>query len=644
MIIRKQINNKSLSRITALRILLLLALFLYIFPFSVSAANINVWYGNVQKFGELGLAQHWVNILGNVSDPDGIQSLTYSLDGGATEFNLSIGPDGRRLNYPGDFNVEINPLNLANGSNNVLIKAMDLLNNVTFKTVTVNKYNNVWPIPYSIDWSAETHIQDAAQIVDGLWTIGTDGVRSIQPGYDRILAIGDISWTDYEVTVPITFNAIDPDAWDPNIYPYSVGPGIGVILRWQGHVDADGSQPTWGWWVSGASSWYEFLEGGDGNLDLDGYGFYTPDPLNRILQFNVPYIWKMRVQTIPGEGSLYSFKLWNESQESEPLEWQMTGMVDSGTPNYLASGSFLLDAHHVDATFGNVTAIPLADSNIPVISNVNVALNSDLTAATMSWTTNVVSTGCLNYGMTSSYELGSVCDNTPQTSHSITLTNLTPLTTYYCSISAVNANDGFVSKLQHNFGTRIVTFEDVPLGYWAEEDIYKIYNAGITKGCSQTPLMYCPDNIVTRDQMAVFLGRGIHGSSFSPPPAIGIFNDVPATRWAANWIEQFYHDGITSGCSTSPLQYCPDDPVTRDQMAIFLLRAKHGSNYTPPPATGIFNDVPKTRWAAAWIEQLYREGITMGCQSCDPFGDGEILGADVWALNISRVWYVHLKP
>ena len=158
-----------------------------------------------------------------------------------------------------------------------------------------------------------------------------------------------------------------------------------------------------------------------------------------------------------------------------------------------------------------------------------------------------------------------------------------------------------------------VSFTDVPPGYWAEEAIKKMYCAGITKGCSQNPLMYCPEDTVTRAQMAIFLGRGIHGSTFTPPPATGMFADVPMTYWAANWIEQFYDDGITSGCSTSPLMYCPENPVTRAQMAIFLLRSKHGSGYTPPPATGIFADVPLGSWAGDWIEQLYNEGITTGC-------------------------------
>jgi S-layer homology domain len=156
-------------------------------------------------------------------------------------------------------------------------------------------------------------------------------------------------------------------------------------------------------------------------------------------------------------------------------------------------------------------------------------------------------------------------------------------------------------------------FADVPSGYWAEDAIYKIYDAGITTGCSQDPLQYCPEDPVSRSQMAIFLGRAEHGSSYTPPSATGIFEDVPVSYWAAGWIEQFYNDGITSGCSTNPLKYCPDDSVTRAQMAIFLLRAKHGSSYTPPAATGIFDDVPTSSWVADWVEQLYNEGITTGC-------------------------------
>lgn len=92
------------------------------------------------------------------------------------------------------------------------------------------------------------------------------------------------------------------------------------------------------------------------------------------------------------------------------------------------------------------------------------------------------------------------------------------------------------------------------------------------------------------------------------------FIDVPFNHWAWKYIESIYRAGITRGCSTNPLSYCPSNYVTRAEMSIFLLKGMHGGNYNPPAATGnIFSDVPTTHWAAAWIEQLYIEGITVGC-------------------------------
>jgi len=78
---------------------------------------------------------------------------------------------------------------------------------------------------------------------------------------------------------------------------------------------------------------------------------------------------------------------------------------------------------------------------------------------------------------------------------------------------------------------------------------------------------------VTRGQMAVFLLRAKHGADFQPPDATGIFADVPVTHVFARWIEQLAREGVTSGCGTSPAVYCPEDPVTRGQMAVFLVRA-----------------------------------------------------------------------
>ena len=157
-------------------------------------------------------------------------------------------------------------------------------------------------------------------------------------------------------------------------------------------------------------------------------------------------------------------------------------------------------------------------------------------------------------------------------------------------------------------------FADVPLDFWASSYVERLYLAGITGGCGTDPLIYCPEVAVNRAQMAVFLLRGKYGSSYTPPAATGAqFIDVPANYWAAAWIEQLAAEGITGGCGGG--KYCPEMVITRDQMAVFLLRGKHGGAYIPPAVTGVFGDVPANHWAAAWIEQLANEGITGGCGS-----------------------------
>jgi len=163
----------------------------------------------------------------------------------------------------------------------------------------------------------------------------------------------------------------------------------------------------------------------------------------------------------------------------------------------------------------------------------------------------------------------------------------------------------------------MITFADVPPVYWAWDFIEQLYSSGITAGCNTNPIRYCPDTTVTRAQMAVFLERGIHGSSFVPPAVGGStgFGDVTPAYWAAAWIKHLAVDGITAGCGSS--NYCPDSPVTRSQMAVFLLRSKYSLSYVPPSLGGStgFTDVPANHWAAAWIKQLAAEGITSGCGS-----------------------------
>jgi hypothetical protein len=152
---------------------------------------------------------------------------------------------------------------------------------------------------------------------------------------------------------------------------------------------------------------------------------------------------------------------------------------------------------------------------------------------------------------------------------------------------------------------------DVPPGDIFYDSIRIVSANGITAGCRAG--YYCPQASTLRSEMAVFLLKSEHGSAYTPPAATGdVFDDVSSGAFAAAWIEQLAAEGITGGCT--PTKYCPNAPVRRSEMAVFLLKTKHGSDYTPPPATGdVFDDVPSGAFAAAWIEELSAEGITSGC-------------------------------
>ncbi len=96
------------------------------------------------------------------------------------------------------------------------------------------------------------------------------------------------------------------------------------------------------------------------------------------------------------------------------------------------------------------------------------------------------------------------------------------------------------------------------------------------------PSTSAPTEVVTRRSMAGFIERAIHGALTPPPVYLNGFEDVLAGSFNANYIQGLVDDAITAGCSVSPPLYCPDIPVTRAQMAVFMWKALHGSE--PPPA------------------------------------------------------------
>ena len=157
------------------------------------------------------------------------------------------------------------------------------------------------------------------------------------------------------------------------------------------------------------------------------------------------------------------------------------------------------------------------------------------------------------------------------------------------------------------------TFADVPLTHGFHRYIEALYDAGITGGCSTSPLRFCPDNLVTRGEMAVFIERAMGNFSPNPSPN-GMFTDVPAGHLFKPFIEELYNDDITAGCSASPLRYCPNNPVTRGEMAVFIERAL-GNFFPNPSPTDMFTDVLDGDPFKPFIEELYNDGITAGCSA-----------------------------
>jgi IPT/TIG domain/S-layer homology domain len=195
----------------------------------------------------------------------------------------------------------------------------------------------------------------------------------------------------------------------------------------------------------------------------------------------------------------------------------------------------------------------------------------------------------------------------------VTFTSETSMTAVAPALPAATVNDIQVTNTDGTAGVLkkawIVDFLDVPGSQQFYTWVTTLVSNAITVGIGGGD--YGVLDPTLRQQMAVFLLKGRHGLCYTPPPCTGVFDDVSCPSTFANWIEALAAEGITGGCGGG--NFCPTNPVRRDQMAVFLLKAEHGPAYAPPTCTGIFPDVPCPSQFANWIERLNAEGITGGC-------------------------------
>jgi len=328
---------------------------------------IDVWYGDVQSFGDPGVAQRWVNILGNVETRN-LDSLTFSLNDGP-EQTLATGRNNTRLARQGDFNVELDfaRLDPSAADDVVTIRAAYSDGREFERAVTIDyEGGKTWPANYSIDWAQVSDLQDVVQVVDGKWSFDENGVRPEIPGYDRILAIGDRAWDSYQVELSIQMNSLD-----------SVVSGrraaIWLGMQWNGHTDdperGDPDGPHDGW-VPGATFMFDrddavlrpsefFFRDVDGDGVKDNRAISADSPIEDGRRYN----FLVRNERDPDDRDLddgldrtFSLKVW-EVGTPEPADWLLQKTMINQEP----FGSFVLNAHHLDVTFGDIAfeEIPL---------------------------------------------------------------------------------------------------------------------------------------------------------------------------------------------------------------------------------------------------------------------------------------------
>lgn len=314
------------------------------------SSTINFWYGPEQTFGQLGEPQRWVNILGNITLSESLDSATFSLNGGP-DHRLTLGGDLHRLAQAGDFNVEISWNELKTGKNQLTVSAYPRDGTPFSQQMDLRvERGNIWPLPYAIDFTAVNQLQQVVQVVDGLWALEENGVRTVERYYDRVLSMGDTSWSDFETTVNLTVNDYTPSQAGAPTYNVT---HFGVAMRWRGH-HTDGRQPSRKWFPLGAQGEFLIKENKDScqfRILFDG-GRHKPqkysDKRNKLV-IGQPMFVKTQVSSLPDGRTRYRFKQWM-TDELEPIGWDVEGLEANDYP----SGALCLVPHNSDVTIHSV--------------------------------------------------------------------------------------------------------------------------------------------------------------------------------------------------------------------------------------------------------------------------------------------------
>ena len=156
----------------------------------------------------------------------------------------------------------------------------------------------------------------------------------------------------------------------------------------------------------------------------------------------------------------------------------------------------------------------------------------------------------------------------------------------------------------------IVVYADVNPDAYYYDAVDMLASNGVFDGTDCDDDQFCPGNPLKRSQMAVWLIRALDETAPNPASQTR-FDDVSTNDWWMPYVERLADLRITTGCSSDPPRYCPDNNVTRGQMASFLTRALD----LPPAEPAGFTDVNSGNVHRDNINRLAAAKITTGCKS-----------------------------
>lgn len=303
-------------------------------------------YGPTQRvFGTRGLAQETINISGRTVARDRQLGATtvYRIDGG-NAFELFPPVAGSRLAGDEEWNIVLEPDDIAPGGSTITIEAADIYGFESSTEVRVRVENGSFDEPdLTIDWDDGT-LDELAQPVTGDWRIADGFVSPHTTGPERTLVIGNETWANYEVSFDLVLEGpaeFDPD--DPD------DPWVGAIFGWRGTDPRDdrvllpiSGRAVYGLFGSGTP-----VVGLGDELDLT--------ETTGAVELEQGQTHHVRAQAeSDGRDTTLRIKVWPDDFD-EPEDWVLVERL----PDTPSSGALALVAHRWDARFGPVTVTPL---------------------------------------------------------------------------------------------------------------------------------------------------------------------------------------------------------------------------------------------------------------------------------------------